>query len=208
MKTNSICVALLAVCAWVALIGCGKSGGSGDQAADGRCPHEIKQEKCPFCNPAMVAAEGFCGEHGVAEALCAKCRPYLNAAFRANDDWCAEHGTPESQCIDCNPDLAAKVKPGEHGGAAPTGASLGSDAADCEHGIAEAKCPFCTPGLIESAGYCKEHEIAEALCVQCRPFLKAAFIAKGDWCAEHETPESQCLECNPDLDRSSNEGGG
>jgi cobalt-zinc-cadmium efflux system membrane fusion protein len=203
MKLISNVIILLAACTCVAMVGCGKSGDSAGQSADGRCSHEIKQERCPFCNPEMVAAEGFCGEHGVAEALCTKCRPYLNAAFRAKGDWCAEHNTPESQCIACNPELEANVKPGVHGGAAPTG----SDAGDCEHGIASSKCPFCTPSLVETAGYCKEHEIAEALCVQCRPYLKTAFMAKGDWCAEHDTPESQCLQCNPSLDRS-NQGGG
>lgn len=208
MRYVSKFVLLLAACTCVAMAGCGKSDGSSGQSSDGRCPHEIKQEKCPFCTPEIVAADGFCGEHGVAEALCAKCRPYLNAAFRAKGDWCAEHSTPESQCIACNPELEARLRPGEHGGATPGNPSAGSDPGACEHGIASAKCPFCTPSLIETAGYCKEHEIAEALCVQCRPYLKTAFVARGDWCGEHETPESQCRQCNPDLNPVSNEGGG
>lgn len=171
---------------------------AGKADSSGRCPHEIKQEKCPFCNPSLVEAEGFCGEHGVAEALCVQCRPYLKAAFRAKGDWCNEHEMPESQCVQCNPDLKEKMKPGEHGAAAPVTAGTPA-AGQCEHGIAQAKCPFCTPSLIESDGFCKEHDIAEALCVKCRPYLEAAFKAKGDWCNEHGTPESQCVECNPDL---------
>lgn len=167
--------------------------------ASGRCPHEIKQEKCPFCNPGLVASEGFCGEHGVAEALCVQCRPYLKAAFRAKGDWCKEHQTPESQCVVCHPELKEKIKPGEHGGAAPVAKSGQADAANCEHGIVKAKCPFCTPSLIASDGFCKEHDIAEALCVKCRAYLETAFKAKGDWCTEHNTPESQCAECNPEL---------
>jgi hypothetical protein len=168
--------------------------------ASGRCPHEIKQEKCPFCNPQLVESEGFCGEHGVAEALCVQCRPYLKAAFRAKGDWCSEHSMPESQCVQCNPALKDKMKPGEHGTTAPASdAKATADAANCEHGIAKAKCPFCTPSLIESDGFCKEHDIAEALCVKCRPYLETAFKAKGDWCKEHSTPESQCVECHPDL---------
>lgn len=167
--------------------------------ASGRCAHEIKFEKCPFCNPDLVTAEGFCGEHGVAEALCVQCRPYLKAAFRAQGDWCKEHETPESQCVQCSPELKDKMRPGEHGTAAPTTDTSAADAANCEHTIVKAKCPFCNPSLIESAGVCKEHDIAEALCVQCRPYLVAAFKVEGDWCVEHNTPESQCVECNPDL---------
>lgn len=169
--------------------------------ASGRCPHEIKQEKCPFCNPGLIESDGFCGEHGVAEALCVQCRPYLKAAFRAKGDWCKDHDAPESQCVTCHPELKEKMKPGSgHGTAAPAANPTTPVAAgNCEHTIAKAKCPFCTPSLIESDGFCKEHDIAEALCVLCRPYLKAAFEAKGDWCKEHNTPESQCVECNPSL---------
>ncbi len=171
---------------------------AGKADASGRCAHEIKQEKCPFCNPKLVESEGFCGEHGVAEALCVQCRPYLKAAFRAKGDWCKEHEAPESQCVQCHPELKEKMKPGEHGTAAPVSASTPA-AGQCEHNIAKAKCPFCTPSLIESDGFCKEHNIAEALCVKCRSYLEVAFKAKGDWCKEHNTPESQCAECNPEL---------
>jgi hypothetical protein len=180
----------------------GKSGTTptaGKADASGRCAHEIKQEKCPFCNPKLVESDGFCGEHGVAEALCVQCRPYLKAAFRAKGDWCNEHDVPESQCVQCHPELKDKIKPGEHGGATPAASGGQTDPANCEHTIAKAKCPFCTPSLIESEGFCKEHDIAEALCVKCRPYLEGAFKAKGDWCTEHNTPESQCAECNPDL---------
>lgn len=69
----------------------------------------------------------------------------------------------------------------------------------CEHRIEESQCPFCTPGRIEQLGACREHGVPEALCVECRPFLKEAFIANGDWCSEHGTPESQCELCNPSL---------
>lgn len=170
--------------------------------ASGRCPHEIKQEKCPFCTPSLIESDGHCAEHGVAEALCYQCRPYLKAAFRAKGDWCKEHDVPESQCVTCHPELKDKMKPGAGHGVATTPATgTTTPVADgnCEHTIAKAKCPFCTPSLIESDGFCKEHDIAEALCVKCRPYLKAAFEAKGDWCKEHNTPESQCVECNPEL---------
>ncbi|MCC6908843.1 MAG: efflux RND transporter periplasmic adaptor subunit [Phycisphaerales bacterium] len=67
----------------------------------------------------------------------------------------------------------------------------------CPHDIDQAKCPFCDPTRIDRLGMCNEHGVPEALCVECRPLLKAAFIAAGDWCAEHAVPESQCKVCNP-----------
>lgn len=187
------------------LLGCGNEGASGTEtaAAGDRCAHELKIETCPFCTPSLIESEGYCGEHAVAEALCATCRPYLKAAFRAKGDWCDEHKLPESQCIACNPELADKIRPGVHGGAHPDehdhdhGDDQTADADACQHGIAEARCPFCTPSLIESEGFCGGHDVAEALCVKCRPYLKTAFIAAGDWCAKHDTPESQCATCNP-----------
>lgn len=172
------------------------TAGTEEQA---RCAHEIKQAQCPFCNPKLIETDGFCGEHGVAEALCATCRPYLRAAFRAKGDWCDEHKTPESQCIACNPELEANRMPGVHGGQIPSNGLAEPMQESCEHGIAETKCPFCTPALIESDGFCQGHDVAEALCVKCRPYLETAFKAEGDWCAGHDTPESQCTICNPEL---------
>lgn len=90
--------------------------GHGDRAstaapsAAGACPHKIDQSKCPFCNPKLVDSEGFCKEHGVAEALCHRCRPYLKTAFQQKGDWCQEHDIPESQCTICNPDILKKTK--------------------------------------------------------------------------------------------------
>ena len=176
---------------------------SGNGSAD-RCPHDIKKEKCPFCTPSLIETDGFCGEHGVAEALCYLCRPYLKAAFRAKNDWCAEHDAPDSQCMVCHPELKENIKEGAgHGVAHPTSASPTATVAagNCEHGIAQAKCPFCTPSLIESMGFCGGHNVPEALCVKCNSYMEIAFKAKGDWCAEHNTPESQCALCNPELNK-------
>lgn len=97
---------------------CERQGGGGattQTSAAAACPHQIKKDMCPFCNPEKIEAEGFCGEHGVAEALCAQCRPYLKAAFRAKGDWCEQHGGPDSQCLACHPELAENLRPGEHG---------------------------------------------------------------------------------------------
>lgn len=177
-------------------VGCDDQNATASAAG---CPHEIKAEVCPFCNPELVSTEGFCGEHGVAEALCAQCRPYMKAAFRAKGDWCAEHKTPESQCIECNPELKENLRPGEHGTAIEPTTTVAGEADACPHGIESARCPFCTPSLVESEGFCNGHGVAEALCVKCRPYMKTAFVAAGDWCQEHDTPESQCMECNPEL---------
>lgn len=214
MNTTKLVLGCLAAAAvMLGGLGCEREGGAEANTeavsldSAGRCPHEIKVDKCPFCTPSLVESDGFCGEHGVAEALCAECRPYLKAAFRAKGDWCEEHKTPESQCFECNPELKENVRPGEHGVAVPAAnAAAAGEAGQCEHGIAEAKCPFCTPSLVESDGFCGGHGVPEALCVECRPFLKTAFVAKGDWCAEHDTPESQCALCNPELKDNPGEG--
>jgi hypothetical protein len=196
-----ILVAILLTTSVAFVGGCDKSsdkaGGSTAANAEGRCPHEIKADKCPFCNPQLVESQGFCGEHGVPEALCYQCRPFLKTAFRAKGDWCKEHDVPESQCVKCHPELAEKAKPGSGHGTAANPGDAGNASGACPHGIDPAKCPFCKPELIESKGFCKEHNVAEALCVKCRPYLVVAFKAKNDWCTEHGVPESQCVLCNP-----------
>jgi cobalt-zinc-cadmium efflux system membrane fusion protein len=115
MKVFVTCqTGLLAMLLSLGLAACGKqpaqSGGATAASTDhaGRCPHDIKQDTCPFCTPALIESEGFCGEHGVAEALCYVCRPYLKAAFRAKGDWCQAHGAPDSQCVECHPELLEK----------------------------------------------------------------------------------------------------
>lgn len=126
----------------VSFAGCGPSGSSDAASLAGtRCEHEIKAETCPFCNPDIIEAEGFCGEHGFPEALCAKCRPGIKVAFRARGDWCEEHKLPESQCIACDPALAENIRPGVHGGAMPGT----RDDAHCEHGKPVSECTLCTP---------------------------------------------------------------
>ncbi|MBL9031617.1 MAG: hypothetical protein JNM80_07905 [Phycisphaerae bacterium] len=119
MSMRTMCVvALVGIVAFACEKKSGDSGAtptSGKASSAERCTHEIKREKCPFCDPSLIESEGFCGEHGVAEALCATCRPYLKAAFRAKGDWCADHGVPKTQCLTCNPELKDKLRPGEHG---------------------------------------------------------------------------------------------
>jgi hypothetical protein len=90
---------------------------------------------------------------------------------------------------------------GGQGGSAPPATPAAAATADrCPHDIKPDRCPFCTPGLVESEGFCGAHGVPEAYCCACRPYMKAAFRAKGDWCADHDTPKSQCTACNPDLE--------
>lgn len=117
MKWKYISSALLMVALSATVVGCERKPGEGgdSQAAAARCSHQIKKDACPFCNPGLIESEGFCGEHGVAEALCAQCRPYLKAVFRAKGDWCQRHGVPDTQCVECHPELKDNIRPGEHG---------------------------------------------------------------------------------------------
>jgi len=141
-NTRFIARTLTATLCWAGFLSlgaCGESGGESDGAvtevsADGRCPHQIKAETCPFCNPEMIEEDGFCGEHGVPEALCSRCRPFLNVAFRAQDDWCDEHTLPQSQCIECDPTLAENIIPGAHGVPIPTDDHDGHDHDNTEEG--------------------------------------------------------------------------
>ncbi len=206
MKNQLILSLMALVSAVPAIVGCRRDDANSDSTAKStqpgdseRCPHEIRRDKCPFCTPSLVDSQGFCGEHGVAEALCYQCRPFLKTAFRAKGDWCKTHEAPDSQCVPCHPELKNKAKPGSGHGEAIAQVSAQLVAGACTHGIDPVKCPFCKPELIESDGFCKEHDVGEALCVKCRPYLEKAFKAAGDWCGEHNVPESQCVLCNPSL---------
>ena len=63
----------LVVISALPLAGCKKQEGASSSSvnADGtsRCEHSLKSEQCPFCTPSLIESDGFCGEHGVAEAL-------------------------------------------------------------------------------------------------------------------------------------------
>ncbi len=206
MNNFSIALLLILVASFPVIGGCrrddpqsGSTAKSTEVGDADRCPHEIRKDKCPFCTSSLIASQGFCGEHGVAEALCYQCRPFLKTAFRAKGDWCKTHEAPDSQCVQCHPELKSKAQPGSGHGTAIAESSAPSAPGACSHGIDPAKCPFCQPDLIKSDGFCKEHDVAEALCVKCRPYLEKAFKAAGDWCSEHNVPESQCVLCNPSL---------
>jgi cobalt-zinc-cadmium efflux system membrane fusion protein len=52
----------------------------------------------------------------------------------------------------------------------------------------------------ESAWWCIEHGIPEAICSMCDSKVAADLQKKGDWCKEHDRAESQCFICNPELE--------
>ncbi len=72
--------------------------------------HGLAPDQCPFCDSRLIDTRGFCAEHGVAEALCHRCRPELEGAFRKTGDWCGGHNLPESQCEVCNPGVLDKYR--------------------------------------------------------------------------------------------------
>ena len=86
--------------------GCG--GSEPAKPADTSAPSPSGSPKAPLI-PVKKAAD-WCGEHGVPESVCTKCKPELAEQFKAKGDWCKEHGVPESQCVACDPSLAAKFK--------------------------------------------------------------------------------------------------
>lgn len=190
----------LAGCLVLLLLGAGyrfhvmRARSAGGAAATGACPHTLKAADCPFCTPSLLETKGFCGGHGVPEAICTRCHKDVIPAFKAKGDWCAEHGLPESQCATCNPELATQQRPTPGGGH-----GQGADGFCAEHGVPEAICFICSPGLVQERGMCAEHGVAEALCTRCNAALIPAFQKTYDWCAEHEVPESQCVLCNPRL---------
>ena len=90
----------------------GRSSGEGRIAPQSEfcAKHQIAEEDCPWCDPSLVKKKGQCPEHGVPEALCAKCNAALIPGFKVERDWCAGHGVPESQCAPCK---AGQLPPGE-----------------------------------------------------------------------------------------------
>ncbi len=77
-------------------------------ASDPCTDHQI--QNCPFCSPEVMDLMGFCGGHGVPEAVCTQCRTDLEQAFRSEGDWCEAHGLPESHCETCNPSALDSYK--------------------------------------------------------------------------------------------------
>ncbi|MHC5062983.1 MAG: hypothetical protein ACYTG5_03295 [Planctomycetota bacterium] len=104
---NTMWIALIVLVAAAAAVGgvYGTNaflGSESENTTAAEC-EEHRVERCPFCDPSLMVSMGFCGGHGVPEAVCTRCRDDLEAAFRTRNDWCAEHGLPESHCELCNP---------------------------------------------------------------------------------------------------------
>jgi cobalt-zinc-cadmium efflux system membrane fusion protein len=95
---------------------------------------------------------------------------------------------------------AALVVLADQKGWLPGGSTPEQVAQGCPHDLSSpSECPFCDSSLIESMGFCYGHNVPEAFCTQCSPYLIPAFKATNDWCAGHDIPESQCTICNPGL---------
>jgi len=186
-----IAIALMS-CASLGFVGCGRTpiehSAAAPPATDGCEDHGVSS--CPFCDPSLLVTMGFCGGHGVPEAICTRCRDDLEQAFRDEDDWCNGHGLPESQCEACNPGVLDKWR---ESGKQPD--TTHADGPCSEHTVTS--CPFCSPSLLESMGFCNGHGVPEAVCTRCRDDLEQAFRDEGDWCGGHGLPESQCEACNP-----------
>ncbi len=194
MKQKRQILALALMTIGMGLIGCGPSEpevvAHMVALTDDVCTkHSVS--RCPFCSPDLLETMGFCGGHGVPEAVCTKCRDDLEAAFRSEGDWCGGHGLPESHCELCNPGVLDKWK--DAGSAeAPTQSSAEACA---KHEVA--RCPFCFPAVIDEMGFCGGHGVPEALCTLCRDDLEDAFRSENDWCGGHGLPETHCELCNP-----------
>jgi len=135
--------------------------------------------------------QGWCGRHGVPEAVCTRCNASLIPQFKESGDWCAEHGLPESQCTLCHPEVGARweaLNPANAKGDTDTASSSSSDSgAD----------PAASP--TDSDKWCFEHGVPDAVCTRCNAALIPGFKAAHDWCAEHGLPESQCTLCHPEV---------
>ena len=110
-RLRRIAIALTA-CATLGLTACDRAPAdapAGSVRAAGCEQHGV--ESCPFCDPSLLESMGFCGGHGVPEAVCTRCRDDLEQAFRDEGDWCGGHGLPESQCEACNPGVLEAFEP-------------------------------------------------------------------------------------------------
>ncbi|MCC6796813.1 MAG: efflux RND transporter periplasmic adaptor subunit [Candidatus Hydrogenedentes bacterium] len=126
----------------------------------------------------------WCNEHGVYEDECVICHPEIANKKKAdaaqerdpNRLWCNEHGVYEDECVICHPEIAnkkasdAKEKADDHSGhehapgddhgdheQAPAQQPAADSHGDHDHGSASG-------GL-----FCKEHNLPEAECGNCRP---------------------------------------
>ena len=96
LTTCGVCV----LGAWT-LFSCDDSGHDGHDHTPVSAASLIGESASP------VAAEDWCFEHGVPEAVCTRCNPALIDEFKKSRDWCGGHGLPESQCVLCNPEVEA-----------------------------------------------------------------------------------------------------
>lgn len=85
--------------------GCGKTDAPPEQSGV-KPPTAAGRPVTPLIS--KTAPADWCGEHGVPESICTRCKASLIDGFKNKNDWCKKHGLPESQCVACHPDLVAK----------------------------------------------------------------------------------------------------
>ena len=88
------------------------------------CDRGASEREAPSAARAAPAADAFCSEHGVAEAVCTKCNPKLVPIFQEKGDWCPEHGFPESFCPRCHPERGGRPALALGSDAPPTGTKV------------------------------------------------------------------------------------
>lgn len=94
------------------------------------CDRRVSDPQESSAARTVPAADAFCAEHGVAEAVCTKCNPKLAAIFQEKGDWCAEHGFPESFCPTCHPERGGRPAVSLASGAPASGTKVKLASAD------------------------------------------------------------------------------
>ena len=155
---------------------------------DGCAKHSI--ESCPFCDPTLIEKLGWCGGHGVPEAVCTRCNAVLIEAFQAEGDWCGKHELPESQCEFCHPEVKEKWVAERKRISAVEAEAQHTDKQDADrlwcraHGVYEDECVICHPEIAKKQSAIQLGELGND---------------RGLWCNEHDVAERECGICQPQL---------
>ncbi len=121
----------------------------------------------------------WCNEHGVYEDECVICHPEIANKKKAgatqerdpNRLWCNEHGVYEDECYICHPELkdkAAADKGHEHAPGEEHGEHDGHDHGPAQKPAADSHDDH-DHGSAAGGLFCKEHNLPEAECGNCRP---------------------------------------
>ena len=121
----------------------------------------------------------WCNEHGVYEDECVICHPEIANKKKAgatqerdpNRLWCNEHGVYEDECYICHPELkdkAAADKGHEHAPGEEHGEHDGHEHGPAQKPAADSHDDH-DHGSAAGGLFCKEHNLPEAECGNCRP---------------------------------------